>query len=199
MIGTRHIPWFIVVLGLLVWSGGCELFSTRDPEPPKGGSSAFIPATSADLVIQNLKNAISERNTVNYLRCFVDTLSSGRSFEFIPTAAAAGRYASAFASWSLASERAWFSSLSAYLQPSASSVLNLNGTFSILASDSAVYQGDYQLVFPHGIAGVPETTRGNLQFVIAIDRNSTWGITRWTDNPIGNDPAWSEIKGRFAN
>jgi hypothetical protein len=183
----------------LLPAGGCDLFSTRDPEPPSGGGSTFIPATTADIVIQNLKNAISEKNTVNYLRCFIDTLHSSRSFLFVPTASAAGRYAAAFVSWSLASERAYFSSLVAHTPATAVSMLSINGSFTLQASDSAIYEGDYLLAFPHGISGSPESTRGTLQFVIAIDRNSTWGITRWTDIPIGSEPSWSELKGRFAN
>lgn len=187
------------LLPLLIAVTGCELFSTRDPASPLTNSSTFIPATSADIVIQNLKSAIAEKNTVNYLRCLVDTLNSSRTFQFIPTAASAGRYAATFASWSMASEQAYFSSLVAHTQPSAASVLALNGTFTVLASDSAIYDGDYQCTFQHGVSGVPESVRGNLQFIIGVDKNSTWGITRWIDHPIGSEPSWSELKGRFAN
>lgn len=189
----------VCLVGLLAAFMGCDVFSTRDPKKPTTGSSTFIPPTSFDLVLTNLQNAITERNTENYLRCFVDTLSSNRSFQFIPTASAAGRYATVFSAWSLQSERSYFSSLAALTPTSAASSLFLSGGFSIVSSDSAVYNGDYQLTFPHGIAGVSESFRGNVQFVLATDRNSFWSIVRWIDNTTGSEVAWSELKGRFAN
>jgi hypothetical protein len=199
MNGVIRIILRPLCIAALLGAAGCDLFSTRDPEPPDSGGSSFIPATTADIVIQNLKGAIAEKNAVNYLRCFVDTLNSSRSFTFIPTASAAGRYAAAFSSWSLASERAYFSSLVAQTPASGVPLLTVNGAFVVQASDSAVYESEYTLYFPHGISGAPETTRGHVQFVITIDRNSIWGITRWTDNPLGTDASWSELKGRFAN
>lgn len=178
---------------------GCDLFGTRDPEPPSGGSATFVPPTSPDIVLSNLENAISEKNTENYVRCLVDTLSSGQRFVFFPTAAAAGRYATTFSNWSLQSERAWFAALKAVAPEDAPSYLNLNGGFAVIAADSAVYEGGYELVVRHGVSNVSETVRGTLQFVLHTDRNSIWSITRWTDIPLDDETSWSEWKGRFAN
>jgi len=194
-----QIDYCILLTCLFLGSTGCDLFTTRDPEPPTTGSSNFVPPTSADLVLTNLQNAISERNTENYVRCLTDSLSSPKGFLFIPTSAAVGKYPSAFASWSIASEKSYFAALAAVTPKSATSVLVLSGGFTIISSDSAVYNCDYQLTFQHGIHGVPETVRGNLQFILATDRNSFWSIISWTDTPIGNDAGWSELKGRFAN
>lgn len=189
---------FISLL-LLITTAGCELFETRDPEPPSSGSSTFIPPTSVDLVLENLTNAIAEKNTENYLRCLVDTLSSDQRFEFIPTASAAGRYATTFVDWSLQSERAWFAAMKAFAEDDAPSNLVLNGAFSVITADSAVYEGGYDLTFRHGVSGVAETVRGTLQFILHTDRNSIWSISRWTDIPLNDETSWSEWKGRFAN
>lgn len=178
---------------------GCGLFETRDPEPPTSGSSTFVPPTSPDLVLENLRNAVSEQSTENFLRCLVDTLNSDQRYEFIPSAAAAGRYASTFASWSLQSERAWFAAMKAFAEKDASSSLVLTGAFSVIAADSAIYQGSYDFTFRHGVSNLAETVRGSLQFVIHTNRNSIWSITRWTDFPISDETSWSEWKGRFAN
>lgn len=188
----------ILVLCAAVLSG-CELFSTRDPEPPSSGSSTYTPPTSPDLVLTNLRNAVLEKNTENYLRCLVDTLNSSRAFAFFPASAAAARYPSAFQSWSLQSEKSYFSALVAITPKNAASVLILTGGFTMVASDSALYACDYQATFLHGIAGVPETVRGNLQLVLAPDRNSFWSIVRWTDIALAAEPSWSEWKGRFSN
>ncbi len=193
----RNLTLLILVLALA--AAGCDLFGTRDPEPPSSGSSTFVPPTSPDLVITNLENAVAEKSTENFLRCLVDTLSSSQRYAFIPTAAAAGRYAATFAVWSLQSERAWFSAMKAFSEEDAPSSLALTGGFSIIAADSAIYEGEYDLTFRHGVSSVSENARGTLQFIMHTDRNSIWSITRWTDIPRDEATSWSEWKGRFAN
>jgi hypothetical protein len=184
-------------LGLAL--AGCGLFSTREPEPPKAGGNTFVPPTTPDIVLTNMQHAVSEKDAANYLRCLPDTLNSSRTFSFAPSAAAAGRYVTTFLFWSLQSEKSYFSALVALTPSSSSSSLNITGGFSVITTDSAIYNGDYQLTFQHGLSGVPETVRGNLQFVLVTDRTSLWSIVRWIDNPIGSDPSWSDLKGRFAN
>ena len=184
---------------LMLFAGACGLLDTREPEQPKTGTSTFVPPTSADLVIANLESAVAEKNTENYMRCLPDSLNSTRGFHYLPTAAAAGRYPTTFAMWSLQSERSWFSTLEIVSEPSSKSSLILAGDFSVLGADSAIYEAEYTLRFKHGVSGVPETVKGHLQFVLTIDRNFFWSITRWIDNPLADQPSWSEWKGRFAN
>ncbi len=194
----KHLALPLIFFFVLT-AAGCDLFSTRDPEPPSSGSSTFVPPTSPDLVLANLENAVAEKSTENYLRCLVDTLNSNQRYLFIPSASAAGRYAATFAEWSLQSERAWFSAMKAFSEADAPSSLSLNGSFSVIAADSAIYEGTYDLAFRHGVSSVSETVRGNLQFVLHTDRNSIWSISRWTDIPRDDETSWSEWKGRFAN
>ncbi|MBN1448596.1 MAG: hypothetical protein JXA28_11750 [Bacteroidetes bacterium] len=189
----------ILIPALLLLLTGCGLFETRDPQAPSSGSSTFVPPTSPDLVIENLENAVSEKSTENFVRCLVDTLNSERGYTFIPTAAAAGRYAVTFSAWSLQSERAWFAAMKAFAEETAASSLVLSGTFSVIAADSAIYEGMYDCTFRHGVSGISETVRGTLQFIMHTDRNSIWSIARWTDIPIPDQTSWSEWKGRFAN
>jgi len=174
------------------------LFETREAQPPTVGSANFVPPTSPDLVIANLEHAVTEKNTENYIRCLVDTLNSTQRFQFIPTAGAAGRYASTFSSWSLQSERSYFSALKAF-SGTAPSSLQLDGSFSIITGDSAIYEGRYDIVFRHGLGGVDENAHGSVQFILHMDRSSIWSITRWIDIPATDRTSWSEWKGRFAN
>jgi hypothetical protein len=195
----RHPSLVVLLAAAVLFCGGCGLFETRDPEPPTSGSSTFVPPTAPEIVLSNLENAVSEKNTENYVRCLVDTLNSERRLVFVPTSSAAGRYASAFSDWTLQSERTWFAALKAFAPKDAPSYLNLNGSFAVIAADSAIYEASYEMVFRHGVANVSETVRGTLQFVMHIDRNSVWSITRWTDIPRTDETSWSEWKGRFAN
>jgi hypothetical protein len=197
ILSNRNIC-FAITAAVFAFSG-CGLFETRDPEPPASGSSTFVPPTTPDLVLSNLEFSVSEKNTENYIRCLTDTVNSGVRLMFIPTTAAAGRYASTFSDWTVQSERSYFAALVAFTGTSATSQLTLTGSFSVLASDSAVYDGSYDLLFRHGVAGVAENVKGNVQFVLRTDRSSIWSITRWTDIPQTDQTSWSEWKGRFAN
>jgi hypothetical protein len=189
---------YILILSCC-FANACGLFETRTPEKPTTGSSTFIPPTTPDVVLMNLRSAVSEMNTENYMRCLVDTMNSPQRFQFIPAAAAAGRYPTIFAGWSLQSERSYFSSLKAIATDRGTSSLQLAGSFSLIGADSAIYNGDYTLTIPHGLTGVTETVRGNVQFTLALNRSSFWNITAWTDTPVANEVSWSEWKGRFAN
>ena len=190
---------FLLSTLLMTGVAGCGLFSTRDPEPPTSGSSSFTPPTSPDIVLSNLEHAVAEKNAENYVRCLVDTLNSERRFAFTPTAAAAGRYPSTFLNWSLQSERSYFSSLLALTPKEASTSLTVSGGFTVLASDSAMFTGTYSMSIPHGVNGIATTVRGTVQFLLAPNRNSLWGIVEWIDTPLANETSWSEWKGRFAN
>lgn len=177
----------------------CELFETRDPEKPTQGGSTFLQPTTPDIVLTNLKNAISELSSENYLRCLVDTLTASRTFVFIPTASSTAQYPTVFQHWSLQSERSYFEKLKSVMQPGAVASLQLSGAFQFIASDSALYNANYQLTTRHAISGIPESMAGNVQFVLITDRNRAWSIVQWIDTGIGANAAWSDLKGRFAN
>jgi hypothetical protein len=178
---------------------GCDLFSTRDPEPPTVRGSGIVPPTSPSIVLDNLKSAIASKNSSDYMRCLLDTLSSDRSYLFIPTAGATARYPSIFSYWGLQTESSYFANLAALTETEAPSSLVLNGGFDLFASDSAIYNAEYELTFRHGVSNVPEVVTGTLQFTLATDRSNFWSIIRWTDLPKGTEASWSDLKGRFAN
>lgn len=191
----------IAVLCLLatLFSANCGILETRDPQPPGQISSRFIPPTSATIVLDNLIGAIRERNTDNYIRCFVDSNFSSRRFVFVPTQEAQAQYFMVFRNWSLSAERAYFENLKS-LTPSqaTTSLLLTNGRFESLQSDSALYTSTYELIFPHSVSGVPQSAKGTLQFYLATDRNRLWMIYRWDDHKLGTNFSWSDLKGRFS-
>ncbi len=193
---TLLIAW---TLFILLAAHGCGIFSTRNPEEPIAASDTYQPPVSPEIVLENLAASIRERNSNNYLRCLVDTVSSERRFRFIPTSDAAGRYASVFASWNLQSEQSYFQNIIAVTPADAQSSLALNGSFQVLTSDSSLYFADYILVVRHGLSGIPETYSGRLQFTLATDRNQFWSIVQWEDIEQAGKASWSDLKGRFSN
>ncbi len=198
MEGLKRLGIYVFLLGLLPIAG-CGILETRDPEPPGQTSSTFIPPTSPNLVLENLVNAIRERNTDNYIRCLADPNFSSRKFTFVPTQEAQSQYFAVFSNWSLSAERDYFENLKSFTPTSAATSLFLSdGRFENIQSDSALYTSTYELVFPHNVSGVSQTAKGTLQFFLATDRNQLWMIYRWDDHKLSSNISWSDFKGRFS-
>ncbi len=187
-----------VPLCLILLAAGCGIFETRQPQAPQQGRSDFQPPTSPDIVIQNLENAISDRNVDNYLSCLSDTNFGGRTFVFVPTADVYRQYQYIFANWDKNSERAYFNNLAVQSSSSASSALVLSSENLTLQGDSALFNADYTLIWPNKVSGYPQQVEGNLQFFLGIDRNQNWSIYRWIDSGTGDSLTWSDMKARFS-
>jgi hypothetical protein len=188
-----------LVIGLSLILAACGILETRTPQPPAQTSSTFVPATSPSIVLDNLTNAVRERNTDNYIRCLVDSNFSDKRFSFVPTQVAQSTYAIKFNGWSLSSERGYFENLKSQTPSTATALLFFSSQkFESVQSDSALFTGAYDLVFQHDQSGVPQEAKGTLQFYLATDRNKLWSIYRWIDLQTGSDFSWSEMKGRFS-
>ncbi len=178
---------------------GCDIFSTRSPEKPSETGSSFVPPTTPSIVIDNLTNAVRDRNTEDYIRCFVDSNFSDQRFVFQPTQSAQTGSGALFRDWNLSSERAYFENFKSKVPTGSESALLLNGAvFQTVTADSAVYTAAYTLVVQHTVQTIPKQAQGTLLFVLALDRNNNWAIARWIDNTAGSDFSWSDFKARFS-
>lgn len=171
---------------------GCDLFSPRKAEPPDAGSSQFEPPVTPEIVLENLGNAVASSNVDNYLRCFVDSGSSGLPFAFVPS----GNFQGAFQSWTLEEERRYFQNLGtpAYSAP----VLSITNANSLNRSSfSAEYTMNYLLFYPHSRPNVSKQVQGYMHLYFSIDPQQRWAISRWEDNKTTTDSTWSYLKHNF--
>jgi hypothetical protein len=178
---------------------GCGLFDTRNPEEPSQSSSDFRPPTVPEVVIENLRNAIAQKNIENYINCLADPVRTGREYEFVPSPEAGAQYPSVFTSWSFGDERTYFQNLIAKARANGFAQLHLTPRSSVVTADSVVYNYDYILTFEHTETGFESMARGNLQFSLAPDNTNFWSIHRWSDFKTGDNITWSQFKGRFSN
>lgn len=187
-------PTFVLFCCLL---HACDIFHTRTPEPPSNPTSTFNPPTSADIVLNNLKFAVAEANTDNYIRCFSGGASSP-PFLFIPSADAASLYASVFQDWTIEDERIYFHNLGVPSQGTPFLTYE-NQQLVFSNSDSVIYTMDYKLFFPHQSAGEPQLVSGSMQVHLAADKQSRWSVYRWQDFKIPQDTlqTWSYLKAKF--
>lgn len=177
----------------------CQMFKTRQPELPTEVAQAnWKQPVTPEITLENLRNAISDRNTENYIRCFVDSNFSEKKFVFIPTQEALIQYPEIFKNWNLNNERSYFNNIKANVPQGAVSDLILSGNFQSYGADSAVYYASYIVSFQHIVRDIPKSARGNLQFYLVSDKNGNWVIYKWIDIKIQNEFSWSELKAKFS-
>jgi hypothetical protein len=147
-----------------------------------------------------MANAFRDLNSLNYLKSFADSSTSGRGFSFEPTPQAKVKYTGVFLLWNRQSEQQYFDNLRSKITSGSAAVLVFQ-TLSAqsLQSDSAQYEATYSLTVPHTVAAVPKVVSGKAQFFLLADRSRNWVIWRWIDLPTGtSNAAWSDLKGEFA-
>ncbi|MGO9482735.1 MAG: hypothetical protein ACLP05_13275 [Candidatus Kryptoniota bacterium] len=183
-----------ILLVVLVLFTGCDLFETRQPQPPQQGQSGILPPTTPDIVIQNLTSAIQGKNVEGYISCLSDN-----KFSFMPPSDVGSHYQSVFANWNQNSEEIYFDNLVANSSDMAEPSLNLYDVVSTqLAGDSAQYSANYTLTWPNKLSNYPQQVQGNLQLWLGVDEDGNWSIYRWIDSSLRVDSlTWSDMKARF--
>ena len=184
---------FLLCVAFIAFQG-CDIFQTRDPESPTQTTSTFNPPVSPDIVLQNLRFAVSEYNIDNYMRCFTDT--AVRSYVLIPAQEVRANFEGVFQQWDLQTERRYFQNLG---QPSgASPLLTLVSQQQNVTADSVVYTMNYTFYFPHRRTSVPQIVRGNMQVYLGVDNQRRWSIYRWEDFKTTADTTWSYWRAVFS-
>lgn len=179
----------LVVSGLFVT--GCSVFSTREPEEPLSDTGTYIQPDTPEQVIDNVQSAIAELNTLNYRRSMAEDMS------FQPTATAQARE-SVFLSWSRSQEEQYFSALVAAASLNQGHSLQLNDrTLTLLSENEFVLDATYVLSVNHRRTEVPTQVQGRLQWMLRQGEDGLWALQEWTDQELGSEPSWSDLKAEF--
>jgi hypothetical protein len=182
-----------------LWLASCGIFEPRDPEDPTQSGLNFRPATTPEIVISNLQNAVDQKSADNYANCFTDPSKGLRPFVFIPSADASAQYPSVMLTWNFRQEDSYFRNLVDKTSAGGFSSLSLQLDNSVIGSDSVLYTYRYTLVFEHNEPGFPRTAKGTLQFTLSPDASNIWYIHRWVDFNTETTVSWSMFKGKFSN
>lgn len=183
----------IIILILLLVS--CDLLTTRDPEEPDKPGSNNIPATSPQILFQNLKNSIDEKIVENYLACFVDSSFLRKRFSFVPASGAVTQYP-VLNSWNFPSERQYFTNLRANLSQGGSISATFSDAVNTPQGDSAIYSLNYTLQISSNNPNLAGNYSGSAFFKIFLDSRNQWVIVDWQDIKKENLLSWSDLKGR---
>jgi len=189
----------VLTIAVLVMSS-C---ATRTPEEPTGNRGTYEPPTSPQIVIENFRNAVIEKNTQNFMLCLADPTRSRATYVFEPSAEVGARFQAIFQSWSLNRERQAFISLIARLPTDVSLGLEFtNGSVAFSSPDSLVWVGEYRLSTKLDLAGVPNVLTGTMVLSIQPEASGLWSIARWGDAKRAADTlesTWSILKAQLSN
>jgi hypothetical protein len=175
----------------------CDLFTARDAETPDQARSNYQTPVQASIVIDNLKNSLSDKNVQNYMASFVDSIFSQKKFSFTASSEATSIYQIFLQGWGLNEEQRYISSI--FNKVPADFPISLTFSeeiYSNLSGDSLVYSAAYFLNIPASSGdGGTVNYSGNLQFNMLRDSRALWVIYYWRDTKSQSLPSWSELKG----
>jgi hypothetical protein len=188
----------IVYFALVLW--GC---ATRTPEEPSGNRGTYEPPTSPSIVIENLRNAVTEKNMQNFMLCLADPSRSSFSYTYEPSAEAGARYQAVFMNWSVTKERQAFLSMTSRLATDQQPQLVFsNSQVAFSSPDSLVWVAEYVLTAQLGLTSLPSTLSGTIALTICPEQSGLWSIARWSDARRPSDTTeatWSLLKGQLSN
>lgn len=169
---------------------GMSCFNIRQVEPPDNTASDWVSPTDYLILLANLRTAISQRNTQNYIRCF-----NQDSLQFIPAASLLNDNESVWLGWSIQDEQTYFDNFVADLaSPSGNSLSLTEKDLQDVTSDSLKYVGDYTLHVNHSDTALSRLFKGQIQLLIKINAFNEWEIHRWQDIELFQDSSWSQLK-----
>lgn len=186
----------IFFLILLIYSVSCNLLETRDAEDPDTNRSSYVIATTPDQLFINLKNSFTEKIVKDYTSSFVDSSFLSKEFMFTPSSEAIFKY-NALTEWDLEAEVTYFRNLVNAVAENKNIQLNLELLSNSVEGNSESRNYNYSILLPEIDESTSLLYEGNAFFKVNLDANNQWVITEWTDTKTGDNPTWSELKGRF--
>ncbi len=189
---TARLPAALSLAALLILCG-CGIFETRDPESPDKSTTGYVPADVPGDVLFNFQLAYKNHDPDNYIRCFSDSLTSGRKFVYTPST---GNFQGIFVSWSLDDERRYFQNLGT---PSGGTpfISFSDSQWVNSSSSSTEFTSGYVFFYPHLRSDLPRSVTGFIHLYLAQDSQRRWSIYRWDDFRTTTDSTWSYLKAHI--
>ena len=192
----NNLPKIISLIFFTVVISGCDLVNTRNAEEPEQGRSSYVIATTPDQLFINLRNSFSEKVEKDYMSSFVDSSFLSLPYTFAPSSGAEYKY-NILTHWDLEAEEIYFRNLVYAIGENRNLSLTLELISNSISGQSESRTYNYIIRLPAIDEGIAETYEGIAFFKVDLDANNQWVITEWTDTQSGENPTWSELKGRF--
>jgi len=190
----RYLPF---ILSFLFFFSGCDLFTTREAEPPNQSRSNYQTPVTPELLVQNFVNSLNDKNLENYLLSFSDPNFTSKIFTFSASSSAISQFPALANNWGVRNEEQYFNNLITKVQKDQPITLNLSNVSSSSQGDSLFYTASYFINIPSISADIQSNYQGELRFNMIRDSRAIWTIYFWQDTKNSNLPSWSELKGRL--
>ncbi len=177
----------------------CDSFFPREPEVPKNIETNFQRPDNPNVVVNNLLSSFTNKNTVNFLRCFQDDLNND-DFEFIPTQDIIAINPTFFNNWSIKQEEIFLITLFNSMDKGVLPSLTLSNQKINVNPRSAIFEADYYIkVQQSKIEDAEVEYKGKLIFNLVSTTEDYWYIQKWQDLNIENSdfPTWTKLKFNF--
>jgi hypothetical protein len=115
---------------------------------------------------------------------------------FTPSSEAIFKY-NVLTEWNLEAEEIYFRNLINAIEENKNIQLTLELLTNSVEGNSESRSYNYSISLPEIDESTSLIYEGNAFFKVNLDANNQWVITEWTDTKIGDNPTWSELKGRF--
>jgi len=185
----------LIIASFLI--SGCDLFDTREAEPPEKPRSDYQLAFTPELLDSNLVNSLKDKDLENYLSCLSDPTFTNKIFSFTPSSEALSQFPALGDNWNRTNESQYFKNLIIKTSGDLPITLNLSNSSTSNYGDSITYVASYSLNVPFTDVNIPSNYQGDLIFELIKDSRSVWSIYSWRDIKRSDSPSWSELKGRF--
>ncbi|UCH85225.1 MAG: hypothetical protein JSW50_05925 [Candidatus Latescibacterota bacterium] len=182
----RLIPALALSLVMLS-TVGCDIFDTREPEPPGSGGTPWEPPTVPSIVFTNLTTGLEDLTGVNYEK------SLGETFKFVPMPADVDRLGpEVFADWTKSVEVDVTQRILAAASSVEVSFINPEQTLD--QDPFATFEAPYELIVTD-TQGKKETYKGRARF--DMQRLSQgWHLIQWEDlEGVQGFATWGYLRG----
>lgn len=180
---------------MILFEGCKNPFATRNPEPPKNAQSKWTQPLHPEDVLANLRDAVSERDAGNFVRCLSDAAYGSRKYRFEPDPHTAALYPEIFGQWDRDKEQAVMKQVFSLIPADSACMLTWTGSVrEFTSSDSAIFVRMYRLELHHKQDNLRGIYEGQAEFWLTENGNGEWAIYRWNDNNVSGFPSWSVLK-----
>jgi len=187
----KALSYFVIPLQILFLSA---CFSERSPKKPDENTN-WISPTEPNILLDNLKKAVSSLDFNNYRRCL-----AVEKFSFKADQTIAANNLGLFSNWVWDTETQFFNNLRQASTPiNGNNNLNLsNNRFINFNPDSLEFTADYSLSIYHQDTSFKSVNfSGLLSFQMKRNRQNEWQIITWQDNKNKSSACWTELRQHF--
>ena len=199
--GQMRYYFTSVTLAAICLAACTNPFTTRDVEDPKinQNSDTFDQPISSDIVLDNFRYALVQKNISNYMNCLADPAQEyDYLFHFVPDPSIEMEK---FYGWSLTDERTYLNTV--FNQSGAISLDYLDPiSFTNLSqSPDSVQTNSFKYELRISFENEEMLYSGMTRMKLAKNANAMWAIYYWEDtkNSNSDERSWSNLKANYKN